>query len=490
MARRALTGRRPSLNDRDLMFLPGRVQRQMIVRGEISSVELTQAALRRIKALDKKLNAFITLDEAGSLKAAKAADSAQAKGGDLGVFHGVPISVKDLETTKGLRTTLGCKVYRDWVPDFDSVVVERVRKMGAIILGKTNTPEFGNREETYSQVHAACNNPWDVKRHPGGSSGGAAASIASGMCAIATGTDGGGSVRLPASFCGIFGHKPTHGRWPRYGGVAKMALNPTSTSGPMTNDVADAALMMQAISGHDRRDSGSLRGVPPDPVPDLNNGVRGWRIGYSLDMGFAQVNDDVAAAFEGAVKAFEELGAKVSKAPMKFDPPPRDYWWPVWCGNQVAMYGALAEERPHDLMDYTLDMVKHGRTLTAADFTRAMRQAEIHRLMLHQMFEEYDIILTPGHAAVAWPHRQPPKQVGRVQADGQLAGISYGAIPFTMEFNISWHPASSIPCGFGEGGMPVGLQVVGAHDRDDMVLRACRAFELARPWVQKRPAVS
>ena len=478
------------MNDRDLMYLPAHRQRQMIVRGEISSVELTEAALRRIKKLEPKLNAFITVYEEGALKAAKAADRAQAKGGDLGPFHGVPISVKDLETTKGLRTTLGCAIYKDWVPDFDSVVIERVRRMGAVILGKTNTPEFGNREETYTRFHPACNNPWDVKRHPGGSSGGAAASVASGMCAIATGTDGGGSVRIPASFCGIFGHKPTHGRWPRYGGVAKMALNPTSTSGPMTNDVMDAAIMMNAISGHDPRDSGTLRLSPPDCVSDLNNGVKGWRVGYSLDMGFAPVNDDIAERFEDSVKAFEELGAKVSQAPLKFNPVPRDYWWTVWCGNQVAMYGHLAEERPQDLMDYTLEMIKHGRTLTAADFTSAMPQAEMHRLILSQHFEQYDNIITPGHAAVAWPHRNPPKQVGSKSSDGPLAGISYGAIPFTMELNISWNPAASVPCGYGEGGMPVGLQVVGAHDRDDTVLRACRAFEQARPWTHKRPPVS
>ncbi len=478
------------MNDRDLMFLPAHKQRQMIVRGEISSVELTEAALRRVKKLEPKLKAFITLDEEGALNTAREADRAQAKGGDLGPFHGVPVSVKDLETTKGLRTTLGCVIYKDWVPETDSVVAGRVRKMGAVILGKTNTPEFGNREETYSKVAPATNNPWDVKRHPGGSSGGAAASVAAGMSAIATGTDGGGSVRLPASFCGIFGHKPTHGRWPRYGGVAKMAVNPTSTSGPMTNDVTDAAMMMNAISGHDQRDSGSLRTPPPDHVSNLNNGVRGWRVGYSLDMGFAQVNDDIAATFEDSIKAYEEAGATVSKAPLKFDPVPRDYWWTVWCGNQAAMYGHLADERPNDLMDYTMAMIKHGRTLSAADFTRALRQAEIHRLMLHQMFEQYDIIITPGHAAVAWPHLSPPKKLGGKSSDNAMAGISYGAIPFTMVFNISWHPAASIPNGYGEGGMPTGLQVVGAWDRDDLVMQACRAFEQVRPWIHRRPAVS
>ncbi|MEX0927438.1 MAG: amidase, partial [Dehalococcoidia bacterium] len=357
------------MDDRDLMYLPAHRQRQMVVDKEISAVDLTRAALRRIEALDSQLNAFITVDEEGAIGAAIAADAALASGADLGPLHGVPVAIKDLETTSGLKTTLGSELYREWVPDFDSVVVERVRSAGGIILGKTNTPEFGNREETFTKIFPACNNPWDVRNMPGGSSGGSAASVAAGICAIATGTDGGGSVRLPASFCGIFGHKPTQGRLPRWGGVSRPAYNVAATAGPMTNDVRDSAIMMQALCGYDSRDPGSLRSPVPDYLSTLDSGVDGMRIGVSMDLGFAAVDDEVAASVEAAARAFEELGAKVDHLDLKLDPLPRSYWWTVWTANQKAMYGHLADERPEDLMPYTLDMIRHGETVTGADYS-------------------------------------------------------------------------------------------------------------------------
>ena len=221
------------MNDRDLMFLPAHQQRQMILDGEISSVELTEAALRRIEELDSQLNAFVTLDAEGALSAAAECDQGLADGDDPGSLHGIPICVKDLELTNGLRTALGCSAFADWVPDFDSAVVERLRAANAIILGKTNTPEFGNSAETFTDIFPSANNPWDLTRHPGGSSGGTSAAIAAGMCSLGTGTDGGGSVRMPAAFTGIFGHKPTHGRTPRYGGRSMPSYHSTCTSGPL-----------------------------------------------------------------------------------------------------------------------------------------------------------------------------------------------------------------------------------------------------------------
>ena len=478
------------MNDRDLMFLPAHEQQRMQAEGEISSVELVEASFRRIDELDSQLNAFITLDEEGAMARAREADAALAQGQSLGPLHGVPISIKDLEVTSGLKTTLGCEVFKDWVPDFDSSVVERVRSAGAVILGKTNTPEFGNREETYTNFFPACNNPWDVSNMPGGSSGGAAASVASGMCSIATGTDGGGSVRLPAGFCGIVGHKPTQGRIPRYGGRSNPSYNATSTSGPMTRDVRDSAIMLQALSGFDRRDPGSLQSTPPNYLASLEQGVKGLRIGVSQTLGFAAVNDDVRLRVEEGAKAFEELGATVHEVDLVMDPAPREYWWTVWTAGQVAMFGELAEQNPGKLMDYTMEMIKHGKTVTGADYAAALRQAEVMRVQMKEYFNEYDLLLTPTAAATAWPHLTPPEQIGNRASDGNYAGISYGAIPFTMAFNISWNPAVSVPCGFGDNGMPVGLQIVGDLDRDALVLQAARAFEQTRPWADLRPSVS
>lgn len=478
------------MNDRELMFLPAHTQRQMISDGEISSVEMTEASLRRIAELEPKLNAFITLDEEGALAGAREADSRQASGETTGSLNGVPIAVKDLEVTKGLRTTLGSTFFEDWVPDYDSVAVERLRATGAVILGKTNTPEFGNREETFTNVAPTCNNPWDVSRMPGGSSGGTAAAIAAGMCSIGTGSDGGGSVRLPASFCGIFGHKPTHGRIPRFGGQAKPAYNSAGTSGPMSNDVRDSAILNQALAGFDARDPGSVKSETTDYLVELEDGVAGMRIATTMTLGISDVNDDIATAVEGAWSAFSEQGANVSALDIKFDPIPRDAWWTLWTAGQVAMYGHLADEAPENLMPYTLDMINHGKTLSGADVSAALRDVQNLQLQMHQLFEEYDLVLAPTNAAVAWPHLDPPSEIGAKKNDDQMAGIDYGAIPFTMVFNSSFNPASSVPVGFGEGGMPVGMQIIGAYDDDATVYRGSRAFERARPWTGVRPTVS
>ena len=476
------------MNDRDLMFLPAHEQRQMILDGKISSVELTRASLRRINELDSQLHAFVTLDEDGALSTAAACDQALADGEEPGSLHGVPICVKDLELTNGLRTALGCAAFADWVPDFDSAVVERLRAVNAVILGKTNTPEFGNSAETFTDIFPTANNPWDVTRHPGGSSGGSSAAIASGMCSIGTGTDGGGSVRLPASFTGIFGHKPTHGRTPRYGGRSMPSYNCTSTTGPMSQDVRSSAIMQMAVSGHDPRDPGSLKTPVPDCVSGLEDGIEGMKVGVSMDLGYAYVNDDVARVTEEALKGLEDAGATVANADISFDPVPAEYWWKIWTAGQVAMYGHLAEDPDVQLTDYTMEMVNAGYGVTGADYASCLRQAEVHRIQVAQLFDEFDILVTPTTAIEAWHHRQTPMEVGGHKLEEGIANPS--AIPFTALWNILWNPAASVPCGFSDSGMPLGLQIIGPVNDDPIVFRASRAFELARPWTGTRPQVS
>ena len=481
------------MNDRELMLLTGWKQREMVVRRDATSRELTEASLRRIDALDSQLNAFLTVDRDGALAAADAADAAVKESHDpaaeLGPFHGVPISIKDVEATKDLKTTFGCKLYEDWVPDFDSIVVERVRRSGAVIVGKTNTPEFGNSDETYTKIAPPCNNPWDPTRTPGGSSGGAAASLISGMVSIATGSDGGGSIRLPCAHCGLYGMKATLGRIPRFGSVARPAVNLTSSSGPMTRTVKDTALLLQALSGHDSRDPSSLRQPMPDYVGSLQGGVKGMRIGFSTDLGFAAVDADVARSVTDSAKVFEDMGAHVEEAGLKLDPPPFEYWWTIWAANAKAMYGHLVEANVEDLMSYTVEMAYRGAHVTGADYSRALRQADELRTLLGDYFEKYDLLITPTAAVTAYKHRTPPKTIVGKPALETAAGIAYGTIPFTMAFNLSWNPAASIPCGFDSGGMPMGLQIVGDLSDEVGVLRASAAFEEARPWADNLPKV-
>jgi Asp-tRNA(Asn)/Glu-tRNA(Gln) amidotransferase A subunit family amidase len=476
------------MNDRDLMFLPAHEQRQMVLDGRISSVELIEASLRRISEVDPQLNAFVTLDADGARAAAAESDRKLAAGQNPGLLHGIPICVKDLELTNGLRTTLGCAAFADWVPDSDSAVVERLRGAGAVILGKTNTPEFGNSAETFTDIFPTANNPWDITRHPGGSSGGTSAAIASGMCSLGTGSDGGGSVRLPASFTNIFGHKPTHGRTPRYGGRSMPSYNCTSTSGPMSQDVRSSAIMHMAISGHDSRDPGSLQSPVPDCLAGLEDGIEGMKIGFSMDLGYAYVNDDVARVTEKALKGLEDAGATVTTADISFDPVPATYWWTIWTAGQVAMYGHLAEDPNVELTDYTMEMVNAGYEVTGADYASALRQAEVHRIQVGQLFEEFDLLVTPMTAIEAWPHRQTPMEIGGHKLEEGIANPS--AIPFSALWNILWNPAASVPSGYSDSGMPLGLQIIGPVNDDPIVFRASRAFELARPWTSERPSVS
>ena len=475
------------------MTLPGWKQRDMVVGKKISSRELVEASLRRIDAVDGQLHAFLTVDREGALKAADEADRAVSGASDpaaeLGPFHGVPISIKDLELTRGLRTTLGCKVFEDWVPDYDSIVVERVRKSGAVIVGKTQTPEFGNAAESYNKVGPATNNPWNIERTAGGSSGGSGASVAAGMVSIATGTDGGGSVRIPCAWNGIFGIKGTMGRIPRYGGVSNPSTNQTSSSGPMTRYVKDTAIMLQALSGHDSRDTSSLRAPVPDFVSGLDRGVEGLKIGWSINLGVAPAEVDIERSVHEAASVFSELGADVDEAPLRLETPPFSYWWDVWCGNQVAMYGELVDEHGDDLMPYTVEMNMYGRTLSAADYSRALKKADELRTQLGDYFEQYDLLILPTTSVSAYEHRTPPDLIAG-QPSKVVAGISYGAIPTTEAFNISWNPAASLPVGFDGDGMPIGMQVVGDLQDEATVLRACAAFESVRPWADKLPPVS
>ena len=482
------------MNDRDLMTLPGWKQRDMVVSGELSSRELVEASLRRIEALDDRIHAFVTVDQEGALAAADAADAAvraaSNPASELGPFHGVPISIKDLEPTKGLRTMMGSVVYRDWVPDYDSVVVERVRGSGAVIVGKTNTPEFGNLGETYTKIAPTCNNPWDLTRIPGGSSGGAAASVAAAMTSIASASDGGGSTRGPAGFCGLSGIKATHGRVPRYGGIGRPTVNLIAGSGPITRHVRDTAILLQALSGHDPRDPISLRGPVPDFVGGLDDGVRGLRVGYGVEFDVAVADPDVDAAVKGTASTFEELGANVEEAPVRFDPQPADFYYPVWIANQVAMYGHLFKDHLEDLMPYTVRLNYFGVQITGAEVNVALGHADRLRSRLADYFEEFDLLLLPTTYVTAYRHQKPPDRVGGRPVLMSSHGSPYGVAPFTMAFNISWNPAASVPCGFDRDGLPIGLQIVGAIGDDATVLKAAAAFEAARPWADKLPPVS
>ena len=473
------------MKDIDLAFAPASELRELIISKQISPVEVTQMYLNRIGELDGPLNSYLTVTAEEAVRAAHAAQGAILRGDDLGILAGIPISIKDLEMTAGIRTTSGSLVYKNRIPHEDSVVVERVRKSGAIILGKTNTPEFGLLGRTENRLGEDCRNPWNTERTSGGSSGGAGAAVASGLCSLATGSDGGGSIRIPSSFCGGYGIKPTQGRVPYYSGsTAPTAANQFSQSGPMSRTVRDSALLLQVLSGHDPRDAGSLRQKPDDYMAVADRGVKGLRVGWSPDFGFAAVDPDVATVSAKAARVFEELGCTVEEASLDLESP-FEAFWTLFTAIFCARSDTLCEEHWEDLTSYTKDTCRRGREVTGVEYALALGQVDVLKAKFANLFEKFDLLLSPTTAVPAFPTGKPPETIG-----GREANWFWGYMPFTFPINMIGYPAASIPCGFSEDGLPIGLQLVGRYGDESTVIAASAAFEAAQPWAQRRPKVS
>ena len=467
--------------DADLRFAPATELRKLIDAKEVSVVELTELFYQRIGELNPRLHAYLALCPDQALAAARVAQEAVERGEPLGPLHGIPVSIKDLEMTRDIPTTVGSVVFRDRTPDIDSAVVERVREAGAIILGKTNTPEFGISGTTENRLGDACRNPWNTERTSGGSSGGAAAALASGLCTLATASDGGGSIRIPASFSGVFGIKPSQGRVPRYGGYGRPSANHFSQSGPMSHTVRDSALLLQVLSGPDPRDPTSMRETPPDFMADLDGGVNGWRIAWSADLGYAAVDPEVVRVTATAARVFEELGA-VMEEPQLAVADPFPAFWDVFATTAYTSYGHLLGDHQDDFTDYARYSLKHGSRVTGADYSRALLRMDQLRQQMETFFERYDLLLTPTVAVPAFPIGQRPSVIG-----GKEVNPYWGYLPFTFPINMTGQVASSVPCGFSADGLPIGLHVIGPRGAEARVLRASAAFEQARPWDQKRP---
>ena len=461
--------------------MPASEMAGLIRRKKVSPVEAVDAVLERIARVNPALNAFVTLTDEPARRQARAAERALTRrGATLGPLHGVPFSVKDLVITKGVRTTFGTPLSRDHVPVEDAPIVARLRAAGAIMLGKTNTPTFGWIGATHNLLFGATRNPWNLERTPGGSSGGASAAAAAGFGPLHVGTDGGGSIRIPASFAGVFGFKASYGRIPIHPVSGAWSL---SHVGPLTRTVTDAALMLNVSAGPDERDQYSLPAERVDYVKALGGGVEGLRVAYADDLGFVEALDpEVAAACAKAVRAFRELGCRVDRVSPRW-PSPAEAWLQIFCGGIATRMAPYRERR---------DEIEPGLSRIIEEFlasppTRYV-QAWFDRLTWAEhpraLFEKYDLLVTPTVAC-------PPFAIG-LDNPGTIAGrpvTPYGWTPFTWPFNLTGQPAASLPCGVTGDGSPIGLQIVGRRHADAIVLRACAAFERARPWAGRRPPV-
>jgi Asp-tRNA(Asn)/Glu-tRNA(Gln) amidotransferase A subunit family amidase len=464
----------------DLCWLSALELAAQIRAKKISPVEVVDAVLARIERMNPTLNAFCTLTADEARDAAQAAEVSVMTGEELGPLHGVPVSIKDLLFTRRLLTTGGSRLFAEHVPEEDAVSVERLKGAGAIILGKTNTAEFGHKAVTDNPLFGITRNPWSTSLTPGGSSGGSAAAVAAGMGPLALGTDDGGSIRIPASFCGIYGLKPSFGRVPR--GAGFPGLETLSHTGPMTRTVRDAALVLDALAGPDDRDRFSLQAeVGPSFLESCEGGLAGLSVAWSADLGHAIVDPEVAEICAKAAEDFEALGCHVEVVTPGWDNPEEIF-------RAIApaeIYGAWGDrlEDGADRLDRSLvALLKYGEGITARQYLAATAQRQEFWTEVQRFLARFDLLITPTVAVPAFPVARPAVK----EIDGRPVS-PLGWIPFCFPFNLTGQPAASVPVGFTSAGLPVGLQIVGRRFADRTVLAASAAFEAAHPWAARRP---
>ena len=441
--------------------------------GQASPVEATQAVLARISELDPTLNAFCIVDADGALASARESEARWQKNAPRDILDGVPVSIKDLILTRGWPTLRGSRTIDPKQPwDIDAPVTARLREAGAVLLGKTNTPEFGIKGTTDNLLTGITRNPWNTKMTPGGSSGGAAAAVASGMGPLAVGTDGAGSVRIPSTFCGIPGIKPSFGRVPAF------PLSPMGTVahvGPHARSVEDLALMLTVMSRPDARDWTSLPYDPRDYRVGLADGVRGLRVAFSPDLGYVKnVDPEVAAAVRVAAGAFAALGAHVDEIAPGFTNP-EEITTKLWFVGSLTLINNMTPEKMA-LTDPALRwQADEGRKVSTMELqSLGLRRGELGSFM-RQFHHRYDLLLTPGVAVPAFEAKAPDQWELALEA-------FLGWTPFSYPFNLTQQPAAVVPCGLTRSGLPVSLQIVGPMHGDALVLRAARAYESTREW--------
>jgi aspartyl-tRNA(Asn)/glutamyl-tRNA(Gln) amidotransferase subunit A len=447
---------------------------------EVSPVAVIEAVLRRIEALQPTVNAFITVTADHARDAARRAEAAVMAGGPLGPLHGVPFSVKDLLFTEGIRSTMGSAIFADQVPTEDAVPVRRLCEAGAILIGKTTTPEFGHKPLTDSPLFGVTRNPWDLSRTAGGSSGGAAAAVASGQGPLALGTDGGGSIRIPAACCGIVGLKPTLGRVPH---VHQADLfSTTSYIGPMARSVAEVSSCFDVIAGFDPRDPYS-RPEPPDDPRGLE--VRGLRIGWLPRVGNRVVDPEVLAAGEAAVRHLEGQGASVETVEENFAQFEHVFLVFLQAGL-AARVGPHMAKYGDKVAPSLRTSIEGGARWSAADWVDGLGQRTAVYRRVHSLLQRFDFLVSPTLSRPALPVDHDPFEP--ITIGGEEAGSIRAAwYPYLWPFNLSGHPAISLPCGWSSDGLPIGLQIVGPWFGDRRVLALAGHLERARPCARPMP---
>jgi aspartyl-tRNA(Asn)/glutamyl-tRNA(Gln) amidotransferase subunit A len=454
----------------------------MIRSGEISPVEVIEAHLARIRATEPVLNSFITVLPDEAIAAARQAERDIRAGRYRGPLHGIPVGLKDLFNTGGVRTTSGSRIYDNYIPAEDCTVAARFREAGAILLGKLNMHQFAYGPTGENPDYGHMHNPWDPERVSGGSSGGSGSAAASGQATITMGTDTGGSVRIPSALCGLAGLKPTFGRLSKYG------LNPLSWTldhpGPMCRTVEDCALAMNAIAGYDPRDPSSANVPVPDFTSALTGDVRGLRVGLPSEYFDVPVDSQVEAAVRSAVNVLGEMGATV-----------KEVSWPTYLdsaaistvillGEAAAAHRDTVVTRGAEIYPPARLRLEAGMFFSAADFLRAQRGRTLLEQETRALLRDVDVLIGPSVPIVA-------HKIGATSV--QIGDRTVGSVPaltqYSRPFNVNGYPSMSVPCGFSEDGLPIGLQIAGRPFDEETVLRVGHAYERATDWHTKRPAL-
>jgi Asp-tRNA(Asn)/Glu-tRNA(Gln) amidotransferase A subunit family amidase len=483
-------------NKEDICFMSAYELAEKIKTQELTSIEITETIIERIEKINPIINAYCTPTFDLARDMAKKADAAVKKGEKIGLLHGIPISIKDETDTKGIKTTYGCVAYENYVPEEDDITVRRVKDAGAVILGKTNTPAFGYKGVTDNLLFGPTKNPWNLEKTSGGSSGGAAAAVAAGISPLAIGSDGGGSIRIPSCFCGVFGLKPHFGRIPQAEMILAGYLGTFVHRGPIVRYVKDAALMLDVLAGPDDIDRYSL------PKPNFSYSERieeqpkKLKIGFSFDLGFIRIIDEeVKNSVLNSVQKFEKFDWIVEKSDrINLKAPcetilgkiriqmPELAMWVIWTTGFAYSSKKLFKKWKDKLDPELVQSIKIGFNYS----TENIKSAEFHRELIYnnicKHFKEYDILITPTLACPAF-------RLGISDAE-EINGKKVGPgawMLYTFPFNMSGHPVASIPCGWSSDGLPIGMQIIGNRFDELTVLQVSKAFEELQPWQDKKP---
>ena len=465
----------------DLAYLPATELAGFIANKTLSPVEVVAAIVERIEALDPRVNAFAHLAADQAMEAARRAERAVMAGKTLGPLHGVPVTIKDLAITRRMPTQFGSRIMAGNRPAEDAPFVTRLEQAGAIVLGKTTTSEYGWKGVSESPLTGITHNPWAHGLNAGASSAGAAAACAAGFGPLHQGSDGAGSIRMPAHFCGVFGIKPTYGRVPQY---PVSTADYTTHNGPISRTVADAALMLRVMAGPHPLDHTSCESVPADYVVRFHDGIRGKRIAYSPDLGHARVDPEVAALVRSAVARFATLGAEVEEVAVPWAKDGGELARLFWPAHLTRLAPQLDEWESR--MDPGLvACIRAGQEVSMTDYMLARDRKAAYITAAHRWFEHWDLLLTPAVSVAAFPaDRLMPEHWPRHEWDW------IGWAEFSYPFNLTGDPAASVPCGFTGEGLPVGLQIVGRRFDDLGVLQAAAAFQEVQDWTGKRPSLT